>query len=205
MMVAARHREMLDGVLRRAAARAGDALTGTVGSPFAAEIPEARWLSLEGCRKAFAGDDGDGAVLMGVAESFAGPLPGAVALLVAESSGLALVHAILPDGSVADGLSQSVEEVLTEVGNVWLNACIGALAEVVGGDFAGNLPVFSRGNVVEVLTGAGGAGTEEGLLLADTRVSVRGREFAGHLALMVDGRALGALPRPMSARPRSAA
>jgi chemotaxis protein CheC len=184
--------DLLGDLLGRAATRAADALSGTVGSPFVTAFPELRGLTLDGCRDEWA--DQTGGPMVGITETFAGPISGAATLLFSEASGLALVHAILPDGAVHDSTSEAVEEVLTEVGNVWLNACIAAMAESVGGDFAGDLPAFSRGDAFELLSGVRHRRRgDDVVLLAGTRVSLRGRAFSGRLALLIDDHGLADL------------
>jgi chemotaxis protein CheC len=194
-------RDLLSRLLDRAATRAAEALSGTLGSPFVMAIPEVRWLTLDGCR-----DEWTGGPVVGISETFAGPISGAATLLFSEASGLALAHAILPDGAAHDGASEAVEEVLTEVGNVWLNACITTMAESVGGDFAGELPVFSRGAPLELL------GSERrqrrgdaSVLMAGTLVSLRGRAFSGSIALLIDDHGLADLLRALPTQRLSAA
>ncbi len=197
-------RDLLGGLLARAATRAAEALSGTVGSPFVTTIPELRWLTLDGCRDEWA-DQADGPVV-GISESFSGPISGAATLIFPEASGLALAHAILPDAALHESASEAVEEVLTEVGNVWLNACIAAMAESIGGDFAGELPVFSRGNPVEMLSGDGrGHRGDDVVLLAGTSVVLRGRSFSGRMALRIDDHGLAALLEALPSQRLSAA
>ena len=197
-------RDLLGSLLVRAAMRAAEELSDTVGSPFVTAIPELRWLTLDGCRDEWA-DHAEGPVV-GISEAFSGPISGAATLLFPEASGLALAHAILPDASVHDGASDAVEEVLTEVGNVWLNACIAAMAESIGGDLAGDLPVFSRGDPVELLNGdrRGHRGGDV-VLLAGTSVLLRGRSFSGRMALQIDDHGLAALLQALPTQRLSAA
>ncbi len=197
-------RDLLGGLLARAATRAAEALSGTVGSPFVTTIPELRWLTLDGCRDEWAGQ-ADGPVV-GISESFSGPISGAATLIFPEASGLALAHAILPDAALHESASEAVEEVLTEVGNVWLNACIAAMAESIGGDFAGELPVFTRGSPVELLSGdRRGHRGDDVVLLAGTSVVLRGRSFSGRMALRIDDHGLGALLEALPSQRLSAA
>jgi chemotaxis protein CheC len=200
----ATERDLLGSLLGRAATRAAEALSGTLGCPFDTSIPELRWLTLDGCRDEWA-DRAEGPVV-GISETFAGPISGAAALLFSEASGLALAHAILPDGAAHDSASEAVEEVLTEVGNVWLNACIAAMAESVGGDFAGDLPVFSRGDALDLLGGDRRRRCgDDVVLVAGTRVCLRGRAFAGRMALLIDDHGLADLLRALPTQRLSAA
>ncbi len=197
-------RDLLGRLLGRAANRAAEVLSDTLGSPFVTAIPELRWLTLDRCRDEWT-DRAVGPVV-GISEAFAGPISGAATLLFSEASGLALAHAILPDGAARDGASEAVEEVLTEVGNVWLNACISALAESVGGDFAGELPVFSRGDPLELLShDVRRRRGDDVVLLAGTRVSLRGRAFSGSMALVIDDQGLADLLRALPTQRLSAA
>lgn len=197
-------RDLLGRLLGRAATRAAEVLSDTLGSPFVTAIPELRWLTLDGCRDEWT--DSTGGTVVGISETFAGPISGAATLLFSEASGLALAHAILPDGAAHDSASEAVEEVLTEVGNVWLNACITAMAESVGGDFAGELPVFSRGDPLELWRNdVRRRRGDDVVLLAGTRVSVRGRAFSGSMALLIDDHGLADLLRALPTQRLSAA
>lgn len=197
-------RDLLGRLLGRAADRAAEVLSNTLGSPFVTAIPELRWLTLDGCRDEWT--DSPGGPVVGISETFAGPISGAATLMFSEASGLALAHAILPDGATHDSASEAVEEVLTEVGNVWLNACIKAMAESVGGDFAGELPVFSRGDPLELLSNdVRRRQGDDVVLLAGTRVSLRGRAFSGSMALLIDDHGLADLLRALPTQRLSAA
>lgn len=197
-------RDLLGRLFVRAATRAAEELSGTVGSPFVTAIPELRWFTLDGCREEWT-DQADGPVV-GISETFSGPISGAATLLFPEASGLALAHAILPDASVYDGASDVVEEILTEVGNVWLNACIAAMAESIGGDLAGDLPVFSRGDALELLSGNRRSHRgDDVVLLAGTSVLLRGRAFSGRMALRIDDHGLAALLQALPTQRLSAA
>lgn len=197
-------RDLLGSLLARAATRASEALSGTVGSPFVTAVPELRWLTLDRCRDEWA-DQVDGPVV-GISEAFSGPISGAATLMFPEACGLALAHAILPDAALHESASEAVEEVLTEVGNVWLNACIAAMAESIGGDVAGELPVFSRGDPVALLSGdrCGPCGGQ-GVLIAGTSVILRGRSFSGRMALQIDDHGLAALLQALPTQRLSAA
>jgi chemotaxis protein CheC len=197
-------RDLVGSLFVRAAMRAAEELSCTVGSPFVTAIPELRWLTLDGCRDEWA-EHTEGPVV-GISEAFSGPISGAATLLFPEASGLALAHAILPDASVHDGASEAVEEVLTEVGNVWLNACIAAMAESIGGDFSGDLPVFSRGDALELLSGdRRGQRGDDVVLVAGTSVLLRGRSFSGRMALQIDDHGLAALLQALPTQRLSAA
>lgn len=203
-VVSERDRDRLGDLLGRAATRAASALSDALGSPCLTVVPELCWLTLDRWH-----DDGDGHIegpVVAVSENFAGPISGAATLLFSEANALALAHAILPDGTVHDGVSEAVEEVLTEVGNVWLNACIASIAESMGGEFAGDLPVFSRGTPQELL-GGDGAGRQgnDVVLLAGTRVSLRGRAVSGRMALLIDDPGLAGLLRALPTHRLSAA
>jgi len=198
------HRDLLGRLLGRAANRAAEVLSDTLGSPFVTAIPELRWLTLDGCREEWT--DGTAGPVVGISETFAGPISGAATLLFSEASGLALAHAILPDGAAHDGGSEAVEEVLTEVGNVWLNACITTMAESVGGDFAGELPVFSRGAPLELLDSERRRRRgDESVLMAGTLVSLRGRAFSGSIALLIEDHGLADLLRALPSQRLSVA
>jgi len=204
VLSSAADRDLLGGLLGRAATRAAEALSGTLGCPFDTAIPELRWLTLDGCRDEWA-DATEGPVV-GISETFAGAISGAATLLFSEANGLALAHAILPDGETHDGASEAVEEVLTEVGNVWLNACIAAMAESVGGQFAGDLPVFSRGDPVDLLRNDRRRHHgDDVVLLAGARVCLRGRAFSGRMALLIDDHGLADLLRALPTQRLSAA
>jgi chemotaxis protein CheC len=67
-----------------------------------------------------------------VHQTFRGPVAGDALLLLNQERALALTGLLIPDEVPPTRLDASAREVLTEVGNILLNACLGSLSNLLG-------------------------------------------------------------------------
>lgn len=92
-----------------------------------------------------------GDTISAVREEFGGALWGDALLIFPEQKSLELVQVLLHEEMSLDSLAEMGKEVLTEIGNIILNACLGTLADVFAEELTYNLPSFDHGQCGKVL------------------------------------------------------
>ncbi len=75
-----------------------------------------------------------------VSQNFTGPFTAKAILIFAENNALAIVSQMLGSEVTPDELSEYEQEAMCEVGNIILNACISALADLFVVNIEGGLP-----------------------------------------------------------------
>ena len=75
-----------------------------------------------------------------VSQDFRGPFDARAMLLFPENNALVIVTHMLGELVPPDQLSEMEQEAMCEVGNIILNACISALADLFAVEFEGSLP-----------------------------------------------------------------
>jgi chemotaxis protein CheC len=77
---------------------------------------------------------------------FTGPFDAKTMLVFPERNALAIIGSMLDEGMSPEELSEFEQEAMCEVGNIILNACISALADLFEVEFHGSLPVHHFGD-----------------------------------------------------------
>ena len=85
-----------------------------------------------------------------VHQVFSGPVAGD-ALLVLDASGAALINQLLTGEAALPGLDSSAREVITEVGNILLNACLGMFGNLLRVHVSFSVPSLTLDTLGDVL------------------------------------------------------
>lgn len=95
-------------------------------------------------------------------------------VIFAESACLDIVRMMVSDGVSCEELTAMEQEAMGEIGNIVLNACVGTLANLLGQELRGSLPVIQMGSGAAILsaphcgTGGRGAGVTDAFTEAVT-------------------------------------
>ena len=132
--------------------------------------------------------------ISGVRETFRGEFWGDAFLLFPELKSLDLVRAILQDSVPLEELTDMEEEVLVEVGNILLNACLSTLSDVIHEELRTEIPTYVAGDVSNIF----GEGTSrdvnaKDMLMVRIEFSVKNNDIRGHLVLMLESAALAVM------------
>ncbi len=87
----------------------------------------------------------------GVSENFSGPFSGRALMLYSHGESLELVRLMLRETIPLEHLSEMEGEAMCEVGNIVLNACISALANLIAVEIQTEVPMLHMGTPSEVL------------------------------------------------------
>jgi chemotaxis protein CheC len=142
--------DALTEIFNIGAGRAASSLSEIVGSEVLLSVPRvefyqacdinAQVLSLSSAR------------LGSVQQKFSGPFNMAASLLFTEERALEIVQEMLGSQVQREDLIEYEQEAMCEVGNIILNACLSAMADMLGVTFSSTLPEYSS-DVTETVIG----------------------------------------------------
>jgi len=164
-------------------ARAAAALSELTGHRISLEVPEVKIHLVpemsETLQRVIKGD------VVSVNQVFSGPISGN-ALLLLDRPAAVLLNRLLTDRSERPELDGAAREVITEVGNVVLNACIGAFGNLLKVQVTFTVPSIQIESVQKVIRSITVGGSElEYALIIHTRFHVRDGDVSGYLMIIL--------------------
>lgn len=122
-----------------------------------------------------------------VKQRFRGTFWGSALLLFPEIKSLALVRAMTGDSLSMEDLSDLEQDVLSEIGNIVLNSCLGSLTNVLGDQIRSDVPACMIGSSEEVLfCDCEDANEKVQVMLIALDFSVPQVDIGGYVAFMLD-------------------
>lgn len=136
--------------------------------------------------------------ICGVHQSVSGLFQANAHLLFPEDQSLELVKLMLGENIPSDALTEMQQEALCEIGNIILNACVGAMANALENECASSLPSLYRGDMEQVL-GVAETGHDDLSLVIYIDFLVEKHEIRGYLVFLLDTISLADLKAVLSA------
>lgn len=173
--------------------QAAGKLSELVGKSVLLAIPNLRMLDIDGLRRFLELEVGPSAPCIN--QAFDGGFAGDALLIYPHASGARLAAALLGEDKEVEALSSAAQSALIEVGNIMLNACIGAIGEVLGMLVTFDLPdiVLPSADIIGSVVGRGAWGTPaepRGRVIAfllESAMTVEGSDISGYIAIALDG------------------
>lgn len=164
-------------------ARAAAALSDLTGHRISLEVPEvAIHLIPEISQKLQRVITGE---VASINQVFSGPINGNAILLLDRGAAL-LLNDLLTDRSASSDLDGAAREVITEVGNIVLNACLGAFGNLLKVQVSFTVPQLQIETVQKVLRSITVIGDElEYALIIHTRFHMRASDVSGYLVIIL--------------------
>ena len=164
-------------------ARAAAALSDLTGHRISLEVPEVAVHYIgeiaETLERVIKGD------VASVNQVFSGPISGNALLLLDQEAAL-LLNRLLTDRTDASDLDGAAREVITEVGNIVLNACLGAFGNLLKVQVTFTVPSLRVESVHTVIRSITIAGNElEYALIIHTRFHMRASDVSGYLVIIL--------------------
>lgn len=120
-----------------------------------------------------------------VNQVFSGPISGNAILLLDRGAAL-LLNNLLTDRAGANDLDGAAREVITEVGNIVLNACLGAFGNLLKVQVSFTVPQLQIESLQKVLKSITVQGDElEYALIIHTRFHMRASDVSGYLVIIL--------------------
>ncbi len=183
MELTASQQDALTELINIGYARAAAALSDLTGHRISLEVPEvAIHMIPEIKQKLSRVIEGE---VASVNQVFSGPISGNAILLLDRKAAL-LLNSLLTDRSDAPELDGAAREVITEVGNILLNACLGAFGNLLKVQVTFTVPYLQVESVQKVLRSITVAGDElEYALIIHTRFHMRSSNVSGYLVIIL--------------------
>lgn len=164
-------------------ARAAAVLSDLTGHRISLEVPEvAIHLIPEIRENLLSVIEGE---VASVNQIFSGPISGNAILLLDREAAL-LLNSLLTDRSNPTELDGAAREVITEVGNIVLNACLGAFGNLLKVQVSFTVPNLQVESVDKVLRSITVEGDElEYALIIHTRFHMRASDVSGYLVIIL--------------------
>jgi chemotaxis protein CheC len=164
-------------------ARAAAVLSDLTGHRISLEVPEVAIHLIPEIREQLQ------SVIQGevasVNQIFSGPISGNAILLLDREAAL-LLNSLLTDRSNSTELDGAAREVITEVGNIVLNACLGAFGNLLKVQVSFTVPNLQVESVEKVLRSITVGGDElEYALIIHTRFHMRSSDVSGYLVIIL--------------------
>jgi chemotaxis protein CheC len=183
MQLTAPQRDALIELLNIGYARAAGALADMTGQRIGLSVPDITMHRMDRITPALQ-EVVEGQVIC-VNQMFGGPICGNAILLFEQKAAVALAH-LLTGGLKRAGLDETTREVITEVGNIVLNACLGSFGNLMAMNIKFTVPELQVDKVQEILKSMRIA--EEQLtyaMMVRTRFDIRASDVSGFLVILL--------------------
>jgi chemotaxis protein CheC len=164
-------------------ARAAAALSDLTGHRISLDVPEVAIHVIteirERLQRVITGD------VASVNQVFSGPISGNAILLLDRDAAMVL-NCLLTDRLDSSELDGAAREVITEVGNIVLNACLGAFGNLLKVQVTFTVPSLQVDSVQRILSTitVGGDGLQYALVI-HTRFQMRASDVSGYLVIIL--------------------
>lgn len=169
--------------------RAAASLSQIVNNEVLMSAPEVRVISPEEARKELAGTGMRRC--SSVSQTFSGPFDAKALLIFPENNALEIVSLMMGQHIAPDELAEYEQETMCEVGNIILNACISALADLFGTEFQSTLPVHCFGDFQTIALG--NAQNQPVILLIQVDLIISKKQVQGHILFLLSVSSLKSL------------
>jgi chemotaxis protein CheC len=130
--------------------------------------------------------------LVAVRQGFQGEFSGCALLIFPETNSLELVRAVTGGDLSLEDIIELEQEALAEIGNIILNGCMAAIANLLERSLTMSLPEIVRGTGLDFFD-LSPAEENDGILFVRINFSLKGREISGYVAIVLDFRSLETL------------
>lgn len=130
--------------------------------------------------------DVSGEDICSVAETFRGPFSGKAMMLYSQRESLELVRLMLGDMVPVEQIREMEGEALCEVGNIVLNACLAAMADMIGSEIETDIPQLKVGHFEKVLHQEAGGSDEHSILYLRMDFAMARYQLNGHIGFVFD-------------------
>ena len=122
-----------------------------------------------------------------VNQAFRGPVSGSALLLLDEPSALVMSRLLGDDRFAPKELDANAKEIITELGNIVLNACLGVFGNLLEIQMSFSVPRLSVENVtdvIEAVTHNAAERPEYGLMI-HTKFNVKAADVSGYMVIVL--------------------
>lgn len=172
-------------LIHKSFAQASQALSTMLARPIDLHAPRAEVLSLSALPAAISLQSGD--EILNIHIRVSGELEGVAALLLSPQSSARLINLLTEQPAMASAPTISDNEVLLEVSNILLNACLGFLANQLGIKLQFRIPRLDRDDLTMLLSLWESEEREKQIvILVSNEFRIRDGTAGGYFVLILD-------------------
>jgi len=139
--------DMLTEMFNLGVGKAAASLSTMVKQEIVLSVPKIEFLSVAQLANELGSDN----TICSVSQMLSGPFSAQSMLLFPEKNSLNIVRKLLGEDLPDETIEELQQEAFSEIGNIVLNACIGAFSEALGTEFKIDLPVFELSKPLDLL------------------------------------------------------
>lgn len=185
MELSAQHADALTELINIGYGRAAAALSELTGYRISLEVPELVMHEIEELApillSAMPGK------VAAVNQAFSGHLAGNALMMLDEQSALLLSQLMLDERNAPQGFDASAREIITEIGNILLNACLGVFGNLLQVQVSFSVPRLQVEPIADVLESINTEKSEKlrYALMIHTRFQLRASNVTGYLFIVL--------------------
>lgn len=168
--------------------QAASAMSEIVNETVAMSVPAISFLTRGAAAKLLASRSSGNGRLCGISQHYSGAFETEAVLMFPEEKSQEIVRLMVGETMGLDQLSALEQEAMSEIGNILLNSCVGALANLLGHELHGSLPDYHVGYSEDILAQAGSG--ETAVLMLHIEFTIVRHQIAGDVAFIMDMTAL---------------
>jgi chemotaxis protein CheC len=128
-----------------------------------------------------------------VSQQFSGPFEAQAVLLFTESHALEIVRDMMGSQMSIEELAEFEQEAMCELGNIILNACLSAMADMLKISLNSSLPSYKIATTEEIFRDIGNITEQSYILVLHIDLTIEKRNSEGHLIFLLSSVSLNNL------------
>jgi chemotaxis protein CheC len=183
--------DALTEVFNIGAGRAAESLSEIVGDTVLLSVPSIEILQKSDIDAATLGLNND--EFAAVSQVFSGPFEAEGLLLFTETHALEIVREMMGSEIAIEDLPEFEQEAMCEVGNIILNACLSAMADIFGIELTSGLPRYTQASPQWILGYVNHEMEHDCLMVLHIDLIIEKRQTEGHLIFFLSTDSLNQL------------
>lgn len=185
------HLDALTEIFNVGAGRAASSLSEIVGDEVKLSVPSIEIInSDEVDAKLLAQGSG---TFSAVSQHFSGPFDADAVLLFTEENTLEIVRDMMGSQMSLEELADFEQEAMCELGNIILNACLSAMADMLSISMDSSLPSYTVESLHDIVHRIADGSDQPYILLLHIDLAIEKRHTEGHLIFLLSSTSIGNL------------
>lgn len=185
------HLDALTEIFNVGAGRAASSLSEIVGDEVKLSVPSIEIIKSEEVDAKLLAQNS--AKLSAVSQHFSGPFDADAVLLFTEENTLEIVRDMMGSQMSLEELADFEQEAMCELGNIILNACLSAMADMLSISMDSSLPSYTVESLNDIVHRIAADCDQPYVLLLHIDLAIEKRHTEGHLIFLLSSTSLGNL------------
>ncbi|MGV8893328.1 MAG: chemotaxis protein CheC [Burkholderiaceae bacterium] len=185
------HLDALTEIFNVGAGRAASSLSEIVGDEVKLSVPSIEIIKSEEVDAKLAAQNS--AKFSAVSQHFSGPFDADAVLLFTEENTLEIVRDMMGSQMSLEELADFEQEAMCELGNIILNACLSAMADMLNISMDSSLPSYTVESLNDIVHRIADNSDQPFILLLHIDLAIEKRHTEGHLIFLLSSTSLGSL------------